>query len=101
MTRLTTYSALTFASLLLLIIDATAAADIRSFVDEFIASHPVAMFSKSYCPYCKRAKQALNSFEFRPDAFGVIELDHRSDGEEILDYLREKTGARYAAKLGW
>lgn len=68
--------------------------DVRAFVDEFIAGHPVAVFSKSYCPYSKRAKEALQSFEFHPGTFRLIELDQRYDGEEMLDYLFEKTGER-------
>ncbi|KAH7723823.1 glutaredoxin [Aphelenchoides avenae] len=57
------------------------------------------MFSKSYCPYCKRAKEALRSFEFHSKAFEVVELDQRQDGDAILDYLAEKTGARTVPRV--
>lgn len=32
----------------------------KELVDKAIADNKVAVFSKSYCPYCKMAKSALN-----------------------------------------
>lgn len=46
------------------------------------------MFSKSYCPYCKQAKDTLAQFT---KDFYVIELDQDENGAAIQDYLREKT----------
>mmetsp|Transcript_2650 Transcript_2650/g.7320 ORF Transcript_2650/g.7320 Transcript_2650/m.7320 type:complete len:132 (-) Transcript_2650:3132-3527(-) len=51
----------------------------------------VAMFSKSYCPYCMRAKQAL----VRSGIFPVVmELDEREDGRTIQLVLLQLTGQR-------
>lgn len=41
---------------------------VQSIIDE----HPVAVFSKSYCPYCKQTKQLLSDAGAK---FYAIELD--------------------------
>lgn len=54
----------------------------------------VAVFSKTYCPYCKKAKAALESFKLKDDALGWIEIDDHPNMDAIQDYLKELTGAR-------
>jgi len=66
---------------------------IKQFVDNSIAENKVTIFSKSYCPYCKRVK-GLFSDNFPDVKFHVIELDEREDGDPIQKYLYEKTGQR-------
>lgn len=68
--------------------------NVKEFVDSVISTHKVAVFSKTYCPYCDKAKQALGSFNFKPGAYEVVELDKRDDGGEIQDYLLSLTGGR-------
>ena len=46
----------------------------QAFVEEQI-KNPVVVFSKSYCPYCKMAKQAIRDAGLAN--FLVIELDDR------------------------
>ncbi|KAF9528121.1 glutaredoxin, partial [Crepidotus variabilis] len=58
-----------------------------------ITDHPVVIFSKSWCPYCKAAK-ALFSTEFPDVKPEILELDLRDDGAEIQDYLLKKTNQR-------
>jgi glutaredoxin 3 len=41
-------------------------------VQEIIDENPVAVFSKSYCPYCRNAKQLLSKSGAK---FYAIELD--------------------------
>ena len=41
---------------------------VQSIIDE----HPVAVFSKSYCPYCRAAKQLLSDSGAK---FYAVELD--------------------------
>lgn len=64
----------------------------KKFVDEKIASNKVVVFSKTYCPYCTMAKEALNKTGLKD--FLVIELDGRNDGDSIQDYLRTLSGIR-------
>jgi glutaredoxin 3 len=51
----------------------------------------VVLFSKSYCPYCVRAKHALLRVGITPV---VVELDERQDGREIQVALLQMTGQR-------
>ncbi|EPS66469.1 hypothetical protein M569_08309, partial [Genlisea aurea] len=60
-------------------------------VKKTIKSHPIVIFSKSYCPYCKRAKQVFRELKQEPY---VIELDEKDDGAEIQQALSEIVGRR-------
>lgn len=51
----------------------------------------VVLFSKSYCPYCRRAKQALMAIGIVPV---VVELDLRLDGRSVQVGLLQLTGQR-------
>jgi glutaredoxin 3 len=64
----------------------------KDWVEAQIKSDKVVVFSKTYCPYCKMAKEALNNAGLKN--FLVIELDTRDDGAEIQDILQGITGAR-------
>jgi glutaredoxin 3 len=56
-----------------------------------IHQNPLVVFSKSYCPYCKKAKETLRSLGANPVVF---ELDLRSDGVAIQEYLYRLTDRR-------
>jgi glutaredoxin 3 len=43
-------------------------------VQKYIDDNRVIVFSKSYCPYCRQAKQALDGLR---TAYEAIELDQR------------------------
>jgi len=58
---------------------------VQSIIDE----NPVAVFSKSYCPYCRAAKQLLSESGAK---FYAIELDQIDDGSAIQSALGELTG---------
>ncbi|MCJ1284153.1 hypothetical protein MMC26_003484 [Xylographa opegraphella] len=59
-------------------------------VDELIERH-LAVFSKSYCPYCKATKALLSQLGAK---FYTIELDQVDDGAAIQDALEEMTHQR-------
>ncbi|EDW00873.1 glutaredoxin-C4 [Drosophila grimshawi] len=61
------------------------------FVRQTINDNKVVIFSKSYCPYCSMAKEQFRKLDVKAH---VVELDLRSDGEEIQAVLGEMTGAR-------
>ncbi len=46
----------------------------QQFVDEKVKTNKVMVFSKSYCPFCKMAKEALNETGVK---YGLVELDER------------------------
>ncbi|KAJ0985117.1 hypothetical protein J5N97_003473 [Dioscorea zingiberensis] len=62
-----------------------------AFVKKTVAAHEIVIFSKSYCPYCKRAKGVFKELSKVPY---VVELDQRDDGWDIQDALSEIVGRR-------
>ncbi|ODQ50854.1 glutaredoxin Grx1 [Saitoella complicata NRRL Y-17804] len=60
----------------------------KTLVEKLVKENAVVVFSKSYCPFCTKAKNLLvNKYA----VFRAIELDLRDDGAAIQDYLKEKT----------
>lgn len=68
----------------------------KDLVNELIASDTVVIFSKSYCPYCKMAKQVFDSLKKK---YTAIELDERDDADEIQAILGEMTGAKTVPRV--
>lgn len=66
---------------------------VKLFVSNTIKQKKVVVFSKSYCPYCIKAKDALKKYPIDPNQFEILEIENRSDCQEIQEYLRELTGA--------
>ncbi|GAA94387.1 uncharacterized protein L969DRAFT_89943 [Mixia osmundae IAM 14324] len=60
-------------------------------VDSMIESAPIAVFSKSYCPYCVKAKKILSD-KGQSANMKVLELDHDPAGDAIQTYLAKKQG---------
>ncbi|XP_053954515.1 uncharacterized protein LOC128860793 [Anastrepha ludens] len=60
-------------------------------VRDVIANNKVVIFSKSYCPFCTMAKEQFRKLSV--PAY-VVELDSRSDADEIQNILGEITGGR-------
>uniref|UniRef100_A0A914EJ16 Glutaredoxin domain-containing protein n=1 Tax=Acrobeloides nanus TaxID=290746 RepID=A0A914EJ16_9BILA len=75
--------------------------DVKEFVDSNIAKYPVAVFSKSYCPFCHKAKSALESFKekYQPGSLEWVEIEKHPDVQEIQDYLNELTGGRTVPRV--
>ncbi|XP_022993775.1 glutaredoxin isoform X2 [Cucurbita maxima] len=58
---------------------------------QIVASNPVAVFSKTSCPYCVQVKRLLTGLGAN---FKAVELDTESDGSEIQAALAQWTGQR-------
>lgn len=56
-----------------------------------IETNKVMVFSKSYCPFCTKAKEALTKLNVQ---FEVLELDVVKDGDKIQNALEEMTKQR-------
>jgi glutaredoxin 3 len=67
-------------------------------VQDAVSSHKVAVFSKSYCPFCAKAKQTLGSM-LQPSDMFVMELDQRADGDAIQQVLAGITGSSSVPKV--
>ena len=65
--------------------------DTNSQIDKIIAEHEVAIFSKSYCPYCKKVKELFKQIN---QPFYALELDLDENGESIQAALASKTNLK-------
>ncbi|KAJ3644830.1 hypothetical protein Zmor_022532 [Zophobas morio] len=65
-------------------------------VKDLIKSDTVVIFSKSYCPYCRLAKEVFDNLKQK---FTAIELDQRDDCDEIQAILGEITGAKTVPRV--
>ncbi|XP_045476192.1 glutaredoxin-C4-like [Harmonia axyridis] len=71
-------------------------ADKAKAVKDIIDSDKVVIFSKSYCPYCKMAKEVFDGLQ---KTYTAVELDNRDDGDEIQTILGQITGARTVPRV--
>ena len=69
-----------------------------SAVEERIAKDRILVISKTYCPYCKRAKKLLEEKKLE---FEVVELDERSDGELLQEALARRAGGHSTVPMVW
>eukprot|EP01130_Rhizamoeba_saxonica_P004597 TRINITY_DN1874_c2_g1_i1.p1 TRINITY_DN1874_c2_g1~~TRINITY_DN1874_c2_g1_i1.p1 ORF type:complete len:114 (-),score=30.38 TRINITY_DN1874_c2_g1_i1:202-510(-) len=60
-------------------------------IDQFIQDNKVAIFSKSYCPFCNRTKALFNKLNVE---YEVMELDLLENGSELQTALHVKSGQR-------
>jgi len=65
-------------------------------VQDKIGSNKVMIFSKSGCPFCSLAKQALDA---QGIPYEAMELDKRDDGQDIQDIMLEMTGGRSVPRV--
>ncbi|TBU34464.1 glutaredoxin [Dichomitus squalens] len=66
---------------------------VKDLVENSIAENKIVIFSKTWCPYCKRAKALLTS-KFPDVQTKIVELDELDEGSAVQDYLEEKTSQR-------
>ncbi|CAH0755818.1 unnamed protein product [Diatraea saccharalis] len=64
---------------------------VHKFIKSAITKDKVVIFSKTYCPYCKMAKEVFSKVN---QPFEVVELDQQAQGDAIQDNLALMTGFR-------
>jgi len=71
---------------------------LKSKVEEMAALQPIMIFSKSWCPFCTKAKEALKESGIK---FACLELDNLDNAVEaqIQNALLELTGARSVPRV--
>jgi len=69
----------------------------KQLVDKLIKENIVMVFSKSYCPYCAKAKNVFAQYKLK--SYKVLELDERDDGDAIQDYLGQITPGRSVPRV--
>lgn len=67
---------------------------VGEFIEKAISGHSIAIFSKSYCPYCVTAKNSASSLLKDSQKLFSIEMNKVTDGDVMHDYLKEQTGQR-------
>ena len=72
--------------------------DVASTVEAKIAGKKVMVFSKTYCPFCKKAKAVLEKYlkdgTLSSDDYEVMEIENDPNMDKIQDYMKKKTGGR-------
>lgn len=72
--------------------------DVKKVVDDILAEHKIVVFSKSYCPYCTKAKQALHKLIDAAKIF-VLEIEDRPDMNSLQNELASRTGGRSVPRV--
>ncbi|KAK6628004.1 hypothetical protein RUM43_002100 [Polyplax serrata] len=65
-------------------------------INDLITRDEIVIFSKTYCPYCKMAKEIFDNLNRK---YTVIELDKREDGSAIQTVLGQMTGVRTVPRV--
>ncbi|KAJ2959992.1 hypothetical protein NQZ79_g4555 [Umbelopsis isabellina] len=60
-------------------------------VRKMMQRYPVLVFSKSYCPFSKKAKEILAKYSYK-EPIHIVEVDLRDDGAEVKRALTLMTG---------
>jgi len=68
-------------------------------VDKLLEDNLVVVFSKTYCPYCAKAKNVFHQYGGALKSYKVIELDEREDGDAIQEYLGKITPSRAVPRV--
>ncbi|XP_078597168.1 thioredoxin reductase 1, cytoplasmic-like [Branchiostoma floridae x Branchiostoma japonicum] len=66
-------------------------ADLKAAIQKYIADNKVMVFSKSYCPFCKKIKDLFNSLSV---TFTALELDQIENGGDLQNALHEVSGQK-------
>ena len=67
------------------------AASAMDFAKTEIENNKVVVFSKSFCPFCKKTKALLNQKEVE---YKLFELNEMDDGADIQEALSEISGQK-------
>ncbi|KAK6179156.1 hypothetical protein SNE40_011576 [Patella caerulea] len=78
--------------------------DIKKTIEARIAGKKVVIISKSYCPFCVKAKKVFQEEYLKPgilkeDDYDVMEIDNDPNCEEIQKLMSQMTGARSVPRV--
>ncbi|KAK7499731.1 hypothetical protein BaRGS_00009072 [Batillaria attramentaria] len=77
--------------------------NVKSLVENKIAGKKVMVFSKTYCPFCTKAKKVFKDLiergQLSTEDYEVMEIENDPRCEEIQSYLQTKTGARSVPRV--
>lgn len=67
-------------------------------IELIIKTFPVVIFSKSFCPFSRKAKDVLSKYKLSVEV-KIVELDLLSNGNAYQDRLEALTGARTVPRV--
>lgn len=67
-------------------------------IQELIHKYPIVIFSKSSCPYCRKAKNVLSKYKL-DDKYYVLELNELSNTDQYQTELQKLTGDRTVPRI--
>ena len=72
---------------------------VKTEMDQLIKQYPVFMISKTYCPFCTMAKDALKNYAIPADKIKIMEIENHKDCAEIQNYMSQLTGGRTVPRV--
>ena len=72
---------------------------VKAAMDKKIAEKAVFVISKSYCPFCVKAKNVLKKYNIPADKIEIQEIENDSKCNEIQDYMKQITGGRSVPRV--
>jgi len=72
---------------------------VKDQMNQKIAEKPVFVISKSYCPFCVKAKQVLKKYNIPADKIEIIDIENDPNCNEIQDYMKQLTGGRSVPRV--
>uniref|UniRef100_A0A0N5BUL1 Glutaredoxin domain-containing protein n=1 Tax=Strongyloides papillosus TaxID=174720 RepID=A0A0N5BUL1_STREA len=73
--------------------------EVKKWIDEGIAGNKIFVISKSHCPYCVKAKKAIESFGIKNGSMMWMDIENHPDMNAIQDYMGVLTGSRSVPKV--
>lgn len=71
----------------------------KELVSSLLKSKKVLVISKSYCPFCVKAKDVLKNYKIDPACFEWLDIENRKDCDEIQAYMKQLTGAKSVPRV--
>ena len=72
---------------------------VKEKIDTLLQEKKVVVISKSYCPFCKKAKQVLAKYNIPKEHIAILEIENDSSCEEIQKYMQVLTGGRSVPRV--
>ena len=77
--------------------------DFKKELETKINGKKVMMISKSYCPFCTKAKKVFEKYlkdgTLSSDDYEIEEIENRPDCDKIQDFMNTKTGGRSVSTI--
>ena len=72
---------------------------VKAEIDQLIKQYPVFVISKTYCPFCTMAKDALKNYAIPADKIKIMEIENHKDCAEIQNYMSQLTGGKTVPRV--